>query len=151
MVGGRRTAGFDISTYLLTMVSVDPISRCWNWLGSTASRGYGKVAFQGKRRQAHRVMAHLAGKLDIDSPLQGCHSCDNPACINPDHIFPGTPRDNMEDAIAKKRWTGTYKTHCYRGHEFSEANTYLDGRRRKCRKCAVIKAMAYYKRKKGQV
>lgn len=76
---------------------------CWPWTGTRGVRGYGQIT-HGKngRYRAHR----LAWELHNGSPpgeLLVCHSCDNPPCCNPAHLFLGTPAANMEDKMAKGR------------------------------------------------
>jgi len=76
---------------------------CWEWTGGKDKRGYG-MTWDGKKwRKSHRVFYEwLVGP--ISPGLFICHRCDNPSCINPEHLFPGTQKDNIQDAIAKKRF-----------------------------------------------
>lgn len=55
----------------------------------------------GKWKKAHRIA--LFGSHDVDNPLMACHSCDNPICVNPAHLFPGVALDNVRDMISKGR------------------------------------------------
>lgn len=74
---------------------------CWNWtLGK--SKGYGAINYMGRVWAAHRVAYELT-KGAIPEGMSVCHSCDNPACINPDHLFVGTHKQNMHDMITKGR------------------------------------------------
>jgi HNH endonuclease len=77
---------------------------CWKWNGSRDSAGYGKIHVDrpGYPRKAHRVswVLHFG---PIPHGLDVCHSCDNPECTNPRHIFLGTHNDNMQDAKLKGR------------------------------------------------
>lgn len=79
-------------------------SRCWEWTGSMAAGRYGEIRFRGCSVRAHRFSAYLVG---MESP-QGtdvCHKCDNPSCVNPDHLFVGSRTENMMDAMRKGRLT----------------------------------------------
>jgi hypothetical protein len=77
-------------------------SGCWIWMGSTWSGGYGYVRNEGKYISAHRYMYELY-KGKIPDGLNCLHTCDNPSCVNPNHLFLGTQTDNMRDMIKKGR------------------------------------------------
>jgi hypothetical protein len=75
---------------------------CWNWKGST-TRGYGTFKPTGSKiAYAHRYMWELLNG-PIPEGLLVCHRCDNPTCVNPDHLFLGTKKDNVVDMYSKGR------------------------------------------------
>ena len=77
-------------------------SGCWEWQGLTDNNGYGRFNFDGKQSSAHRFSAKYLGNSIIDKMIV-CHKCDNPGCVNPDHLFVGTIQDNKNDQIRKGR------------------------------------------------
>lgn len=97
---------------------------CVEYSGTRNADGYGVLAKPVNRsRLAHR--AALAEKLG--RPVEGVarHSCDNPPCINPDHLLEGTQADNINDAFERGRMRGgrAGQTHCVHGHEMTPENT----------------------------
>lgn len=82
--------------------TVDNKTGCWNWDAAKTKTGYGHFRFNGSCHQAHRV-SYLLFKGDFDKEKSICHKCDNPACVNPDHLWVGTHEENMLDSISKNR------------------------------------------------
>jgi hypothetical protein len=81
-------------------------TRCWPWKRKIDRKGYGVVRFGGRQWRAHRLAFSLFhGNCFLPSRLGVCHSCDNPACCNPDHLWLGTQADNAQDAIQKGRFS----------------------------------------------
>ena len=80
---------------------------CWEWLASLTTNGYGDIRIKNKNYRAHRVSWVLHnGQIPEHDSWHGycvCHTCDNPSCVNPSHLFLGTNKDNVNDRINKKR------------------------------------------------
>jgi len=75
---------------------------CWEWVASCDKDGYGVCYMKGVRRKAHRVAYALAyGKTPAH--LYVLHTCDNPSCCNPEHLWLGTNRQNIDDMVSKGR------------------------------------------------
>jgi len=77
---------------------------CWEWLTGKSKDGYGRFWFKGKNIRAHRYswLIHFGSPPNNESVL---HNCDNPICVNPNHLFVGTHDDNMKDKTKKGRQT----------------------------------------------
>lgn len=75
---------------------------CWLWQAAKDQKGYGMFYINGKVRKANRA-SWMLYKGDIPDGLLVCHICDNPSCVNPEHLFLGSYTDNNRDAVAKAR------------------------------------------------
>lgn len=121
---------------------------CWEWQ-ATPSQAYGLFRHKGKMRKAHRVAYELTHGLLAQGAIL-LHQCDNPRCVRPAHLQPGTYRDNLMDAIEKGRWSNsnTQKQVCKRGHE---PNWYVDKNGgRHCRPCAAMHQRARKARRRAE-
>jgi HNH endonuclease len=76
---------------------------CWLWTGSKTELGYGWIRRDGIAVKSSRVAWELANGKRIPEGMQACHRCDNPPCVNPEHIFVGSNEDNVADRIRKGR------------------------------------------------
>lgn len=120
------------------------LGNCWIYLKTRDKNGYGRFKTKGQTRRAHRISYELEfGKITEGKMV--LHKCDNPPCVRPSHLFEGTAKQNADDMIKKGRAKFTWadsqrsKTHCSRGHKFSQENTYIyktkTGPGRTCRIC----------------
>ncbi|MBB4347997.1 HNH endonuclease signature motif containing protein [Aliirhizobium cellulosilyticum] len=81
----------------------EPNSGCWIWLGPVQRAGkYGTISIRKRKTGAHRLALMLATGRSGDG-LMACHKCDVPACVNPQHLFWGTAKENQQDSISKGR------------------------------------------------
>lgn len=118
---------------------------CWLWTGCITSRGYGQIRNETDRRVvAHRVAYELlVGPIPEGLTLD--HLCRTRACVNPAHLDPVTMRENILRGEAPAA-SHARQTHCKRGHEFTEANTYRrrDHHGRQCRACTRARSKRLY-------
>ena len=113
-------------------IQPEPNSGCWLWDAGYSSTGYGAIRVKGKQVGAHRV-AHELYIGPIPDGMHVCHTCDNPACVNPDHLTLGTPKSRT-GRIMKKH-----------GRNFMKPkNPYMT-----CEHCNGIAHIVWFSRKHG--
>lgn len=122
-------------------IACDVETRCWRWLGSKTPGGYGRVTFEKKFRSAHRF-SYETFVGPIPPGLQIDHLCEQPECVNPDHLEPVTPLQNSYRAAAHNG----RKTACPQGHRYTLDNMTLSSGRRYCRACRLERVREFRRR-----
>jgi hypothetical protein len=123
-------------------------AECWPWTAGRNRHGYGLYAFEGKTILANRglwILLHGA----VPEGRFVLHHCDNPPCVNPEHLYLGTQAENMRDLVVRGRHATLHgfkqpghppKTACLRGHPFDGTNTYTaPNGKRGCRQCFRVR------------
>jgi hypothetical protein len=127
----------------------DKFPDCWIWKGGRTSKNYGSFKYyQDKSAIGSHVSSYLFHVGEVPKGMLVRHRCDNPPCVNPEHLLLGTNSDNMKDMYARGRNGPSTKkrTHCFKGHLFEEFGVYerkkKNGRTdRICRECQRNKAL----------
>ena len=125
---------------------INKTDSCWLWTASVrGNSGYGAFRINGKIKNAHRVAYNLfIGKIPVG--LDTCHKCDNRLCVNPEHLFLGNRKDNMQDASRKGRLISIQKIKypegkkwCWMCKKFKDIKLFPPSakiyRRKECTRC----------------
>lgn len=120
---------------------------CMNWTAHVGRSGYGRFWIDGRNALAHRwsYQYHVG---PIPDGLHLDHLCRNRVCVNPAHLEPVTPSENVLRGVGPQLSSERRRaiTHCPEGHEYTEENTYNNGNGRTCLICKKAKARAHYLR-----
>lgn len=108
---------------------------CWEWTAARSPNGYGRFKPKGMGQKTASRWSYEMHVGPIPDGMQVCHTCDNPPCVNPAHLWLGDHAANAADRDAKGRQWQQRKTHCKHGHPFDEVNTRFAQGRRYCRSC----------------
>lgn len=103
----RETKAVPAEIRFHRMYCIDPITGCWKWMHALDGMGYGIIHADRGMEKAHRYSWRIHfGEIPPGEGYHGtcvCHHCDNPACVNPNHLFLGSMQDNINDMMAKGR------------------------------------------------
>lgn len=110
-----------------TKVDIAGPDDCWEWTAAHTVKGYGRFRIRDKLYGANRLSLSEYLGVEIEELREVCHTCDNPPCVNPSHLFDGSKSDNMLDCVKKGRhktvsmrgYRADIRTHCVNGHEYS--------------------------------
>lgn len=124
---------------------------CWIWQGLKTHTGYGQIACRGRPKTVHRIFFQMLKGLSLRKDQWVLHRCDVPACANPAHLWLGTPKDNSQDCVRKRRFYAFSRTHCPKGHPYDEKNTYMSrtkagGLQRNCKECGRLRSRSEARR-----
>lgn len=114
---------------------------CWEWNGRKDKDGYGTMRVGDTNIRVHRFAYELVHGATEELVR---HHCNNPGCVNAEHLVPGDHQDNMDDRMAAGNYE--YPT-CRRGHPWTESNTAWQGPGRKHRTCKICRRMTPAERK----
>jgi hypothetical protein len=136
-------AGADREAQFRALVVTGAAGECWEWLGAKSNHGYALLSIH---RASHLALIYSGRPKTASFAL---HSCDNPGCVNPDHLRWGTPKENAADMVQRKRHQANRKQSCIRGHPLSGENLIArPGGQRGCRTCQRKFHAEYKARKK---
>lgn len=124
---------FELQNRILIRVQKDMSTGCWNWTGYTHQDGYGKMSYKKYRSISVHRLSHLAFKGEYGDSINTLHKCDNRRCVNPDHLYLGTQKQNARDMVDRKRHFTAFeaeKKNCINGHPLNE--------KRKCPICVEV-------------
>lgn len=126
----------------------EPNTGCLLWTETIRSNGYGAITFKNKPILSHRLSWQISFG-QIPKGVSVLHKCDVRACVNPDHLFLGTQKDNILDMMFKNRFPSANILKCKNGHTLNAENTYFrkdqGNGKRICKVCRKLRARIYRK------
>lgn len=157
---GRRLPDEEYNRQWLARVRAKCIvdaNGCWVWQGSRQvskgqrpdQAGYGATNYRGRTVRVHRKTLELKLGVALPEDILACHDCDNRPCANPDHLHPGTCKENVQEAISKgvQQFHKSHYTHCKHGHDLS-IHAWVDSRGwRQCRECSRLRLRSEHSRR----
>lgn len=125
----------------------DPITGCRLWQGAEMERGYGQFVMGGKVKRAHQWSFFFSNGCEPENWV--LHRCGVKLCVEPAHLYDGTPKDNAQDGLRLGENYQASKTHCVNGHAFDDENTSIaTNGQRVCRACSRESARRYAARQR---
>lgn len=145
---GRGPKNITLAERVFRRIARQP-DGCWNWTAAIDPTGYGRFWLDGRMQYAHRVVYELFVE-PIPEGLTLDHLCRNHACVNPAHLEPVTLGENVLRGVGISA-VNARKTHCIRGHEFTDENTARNRNgTRRCVACSVERGRENYERHKAR-
>ena len=129
-------------------VDVGGLDSCWEWSLARDKDGYGKWGIRRDGKAVSVRCNRIALQIKLGRPLppeaKALHTCDNPPCCNPDHLYEGSQYDNEEDKVLRGRHANLIKAECAKGHPYEGMNIYArparHGTMRDCQACRRTRA-----------
>lgn len=145
----------DLPSAIADRIEPEPMSGCWLWGGHVQPTGYPYFIYLKRNRRVHRLVYELLVG-PIPDGLHIDHLCRNRACVNPIHLEAVTAKVNVSRSVNPtrganlkfvQRWKPPRLSHCKRGHEFTDQNTYSWNGNRGCRACRKMTSADLWRRK----
>jgi hypothetical protein len=124
-------------TRFMRKVEFFEAGKCWNWAGYLDKDGYGNFHIHRHPFRSHRLSLEWA--TGVKSNALVLHSCDNPRCVNPEHLRYGTQKENISQSVGRNRFGRKDIPFCKRGHPFVKGSYYIYGGSRFCKKCYLAR------------
>lgn len=130
-MANRALWGASLKARFDSRVTDRPPGQCWPW-GGAKTRGYGILTVEGRQRYATHIALEADGRPRPFPTAVALHACDNPACVNPEHLAWGTQGENLKDMREKGRHR---RGLCRNGHDLSEVGERETRGVRRCLRC----------------